>query len=287
MSDTSIELTTGEQSQEDIGIVNIPDEQEFDEEGNEKSEEKNQEGEESKIKRTYFSPDELTGADAVAAFTAAQALGFEVAYNYDTTKEVPEGYGIGILPINIRTHNDAGQSDGNRLVGVCIAAVPDPSHINSDPKGAEWIRSCITDRLLATVANAVRPRKGKMEIERANLPFAISHFLAGREREDLAAFQLIGPTFVKIFKEKMGVLQMSMPVLRKCLQSSVFAHSVLPGFSQENWETMLGAMIALCGTEKFAKADPALFTSWADTRDDTTGQEMHLDAFEAALADLA
>jgi hypothetical protein len=65
------------------------------------------------------------------------------------------------------------------------------------------------------------------------------------------------------------------------LQSSAFASSQFEKISQENWVTLLDAMVALANKKGL---DPAVLVNWKETRDETV---VDMDEDELDFSDFA
>ncbi len=213
------------------------------------------------VTKRYFSPDQLTEAQAVLSQIVEVAEEGEIKRNFKPEEPFPEGYGLAVIPLS-RRGNVPGA--GNITIGVAIAAIPDPEMVGSHDKGAEFIRAVITDTFISKVANACRPRADGTTAP--TIPFDIMDFLESRRgRESLKAFSEIAPRFVKALRQK-GIRYMTAQLLRQTLQSKQFAETQFEKIPQEAWQKVLDGMIVKA---REAQLDPAVLVNWKDTRDAT------------------
>ena len=222
------------------------------------------------IKREYFPPANLAAAqDAIqTAAAACAAIGKEPTTNFNFDDEFPAGYGIAIIPTR-------GRVGGETITTGCtIGAVPDPDKIANSEGGPEFIAAAILDKVIAKLANSVRP-KGEAGTIANSLPFSVHDFITSSKGagEGLATFRKLAPVYVKGLKEK-GLTFMSGPILRQILSSAAFAGQHWPKTPQTVWASLLDKMIVRA---RNANLDPAVLQTWKDTRDAAEVEVAELD----------
>lgn len=214
------------------------------------------------VDRCYFSPDKIVEANSYVA--KVLSTGVEIKRNFDPTKPIPEGYGLAVVPIAKRQVTP-GTGSGNVIVGVAVAAVPDPSLIVVHEKGEQFVRDVIMDHFLAKIANSVRPRKDGETA--ASMPIKVEDFIESRRgKESFKTFTEIAGKFVKGLRKK-GLKFMSQPILRQVCQSTAFAKERFEKIDQAVWIAVIGKMITAAKSENL---DPAILQNWLDTRDSET-----------------
>lgn len=231
------------------------------------------------LKRAYFGP---SNPDAAAravdnARAICEAHDLPVAFNWDAEHEnLPEGYGIGIVPITQRRENV-----GNVAIGCYIAGIPDPDTVLAHEKGEKWARSVMEGALLSKFANAARPRDGQPPM---SLPFSVEDFItSSRGDSGLAFFREHSSRYVKALNDLFRRRIMNATLLRQVLASAKFAEQQFPNVEQAKWEKVLDKMLAEAEREN---ADPGIIALWKRTRDETeiSVSDFGLDDLDEALS---
>lgn len=226
------------------------------------------------IKKAYFPPSELEAAEAYLNQCSDVT---DLEMNFKPENGITEGYGLAIFPISKRGEGD----EGNVVIGACAAEVPDFDMLVNHEKGAEFIRETVMDKLIAKVANAVRPRADGSKA--GSIPHSITDFLESqRGRENIKAFTATAPTMVKVLRKR-GIGFMHTGLLRQVLQSRQFAENQFPNIKQDTWLHVGQHMISLAKKDGI---DPAVIQNWLDNRENEAAVEVEDDAIEKALADL-
>lgn len=211
------------------------------------------------LKREYFSPNKAEAAsEAVAkAQVIANAHGLSVQANFDTSKPVPPGYGLAVVPVTQRRENE-----GIVPIGLYIAAIPSPALIAETDEGEKWCRDTLISALLNKFSNNVRPRDG----QDGTAPFTIDDFITNQTRDQgLSFYRECQPRYVKALKKK-GLRLMNGGLLKQCLASGSFARQQFPKIPQENWEWIIDRML---GEAKDNEVDSGIVAVWRKTRDET------------------
>jgi len=233
------------------------------------------------LRRTYFGPDELDQANSfvsnIQELEGADELDFKI--NFDPDDGPDDGFGILVAPISKRSE----KKEGNVIVGIVVAQIPDPATIMQAPKGNEFVRSTLVDHCAYKILNAVRPRDDGTEP--GTIPTSLNDFISSRKGrgESLAAFNAVAKKYVKALK-KMGVKYMTANLLRQVLASEEFAKREFPKVDQDKWEGLLKKMIA--DVESAGEHDPAILYHWLRNRQETTattGEDFDSSDFDALL----
>lgn len=221
------------------------------------------------IEKAYFASADIEAAGAAIATAQeiATANGIEVTYNFDIEKDFESGYGIAIDHIAKRGAN------GNEIVGILVAGVPDFETVNAFEGGADFIKDSVMEKMLAKLKNAVRPR-GEDNTVSASVPFTVTDFITSNRPEGiLIAFNALAPAYVKMLKKR-GLSLMTVAILRQTLQSSAFATQNFPKIDQAKWVTILDSMIAKATEEGKAVG---ILTDWKATRDSAELKDANVD----------
>jgi len=209
------------------------------------------------IARRSFSVDELENAQKYIgeAVAVAKAEGVEPIFNFDVNENLPEGYGLAVIPLTERV---AGQ--GNVTKGLCIAAVPSVNTILADDSGESWVVKQITDILVRNIKSAAMPSDdGSI----TSIPFKVQDFTTSTRSSALAAFNAVASLYVKALKDK-GLKFMSKGLLRQVLSSAAFAKQQFPRIGQDNWLVVIGSMKTHAAKEGL---DSGILSHWENTRD--------------------
>jgi len=199
---------------------------------------------------------------------ACTEANIEPVFNFDTNEELPEGYGLSILPLTERV---AGQ--GNVTKGVCIAAVPSVDSILAATGGDVWVRKQINTLLVRAIkAGATPSDDGSI----TSIPFSIADFTASRVSA-LAAFNAIAPLYVKALKDK-GLKFINKGLLRQVLASAAFAEQQFPRIDQANWELVIKSMTQAAAKENL---EAGILAHWSKTRN-----EVEVDTSDIDLSDI-
>ena len=209
------------------------------------------------VARRSFSVDELENAQAyiAKAVEAAQAENVNPVFNFDVNEELPNGYGLAVIPLTERV---TGQ--GNVTKGLCIAAVPSVNEILADDSGESWIIKQITDILVRNIKSAAMPSDDGTI---TSIPFKVVDFTTSTRSSALAAFNSVAPLYVKALKDK-GLKFMSKGLLRQVLSSAAFAEQQFPRIDQDNWQVVINSMKNHAAKEGI---DAGILTHWENTRD--------------------
>jgi len=209
------------------------------------------------VARKSFSVDDLQNAQSYIgkAVEAAKESGVEPVFNFDTSENIPEGYGLSVIPLTERV---AGQ--GNVTKGLCIAAVPSVDTILADDSGSSWVIKQITDILVRNIKSAAMPNEDGAI---TSIPFKVLDFTTSTRSSALAAFNAVATLYVKALKDK-GLKFMSKGLLRQVLSSAAFAEQQFPRIGQDNWQVVIKSMVAHTSKEGI---DKGILAHWAKTRD--------------------
>lgn len=236
------------------------------------------------LTREYFAAANLEAAQIAIGNAIAICDAHKIPYkfNFDTDLDMPDGYGIAIIPESERV-----AERGNVVIGCIIAAVPEPETIASDVAGAEWARNAVIAALLAKLSNTARAmRKPTSEI--TALPFSVTDFITSQRgsSEMLGTFNAMASMYVKGLKKK-GLDYMSKALLRSTLQSAEFAEQQFPRVPQANWENLLNMMVqraeqGILVDKVMTKFNPAIFKHWLETRASTEAHPVDVDFSDLA-----
>lgn len=210
------------------------------------------------VARKSFGADDLTNAQNYIGqvVEACNGAGVKPVFNFDTDAELPEGYGLSVIPLTERV---TGQ--GNVTKGVCIAAVPSVNTILSADSGENWVVNQINSILLRSIKSAATPSDdGSI----SSIPFKVEDFTTSTRSSALAAFNAVASLYVAALKQK-GLKFMSKALLRQVLSSADFAAQQFPKIDQENWQVVLKSMMAHASKEGI---DSGILTHWANTRNE-------------------
>ena len=212
------------------------------------------------VQKRYFGPDVLATEGQTYLGMVSSIPDVKISKNFD--EEIPAGFGVSIFPISRRG------AEGNEIIGVAVAAIPDPETIANHEKGSDFIRNVLISAFQAKVANAVRPRADGSTA--GSIPASIEDFITSqRGSGSLKTYTAMATVFVKTIK-KMGIKFMTSQILKQTLQSKAFAESQFPKIPQDGWEKILHAMVSKAANEGL---DPAILNHWLATRNDA---EMHI-----------
>ena len=221
------------------------------------------------IKKAYFPNAKL--ADAQVTIDAMNQVcadyNLAVVFNFDTEKEFPAGYGIGIIPI-------AKRSGGETVThGVAISAIPDVETVQLHENGSQFVIDAVIGNMMAKLANAVRPRGDNNETA-SSIPFTVEDFITSNRPEGvLLAFRTYANAYVKVLK-KGGLKLLTESILRQALQSKAFAEQQFPSVGQDKWLAILDNMIARAESDGMAVG---MLAEWKTTRDSATLQDEDVD----------
>jgi len=212
------------------------------------------------LKKQYFTPTQSDQASEAinVAVAACEASNGVVVFNFDTSKEVTEGYAIIVAPINQRNSESK-----NEVVGVSIGAVPTYDLFMTSPEGTAWIKEQTTNAILAKLANAVRPSTKTGEIS-ATRPYTITDFITSNRSDGvLVAYRTLAPKYIKALKAK-GITNLTDATFRQTLQSTAFAEATFEKIKQTTWVSIIHKMIASAEKEGMIAGS---LTEWIETRD--------------------
>ncbi len=239
------------------------------------------------VKREYFGPDEAEKAVEHVSKVMEVCPENSLLANFDfETEEVPDGWGIAVVPISKRIKDDKSGDTSTVNLGAVVARVPSPELILDDEKGKEFVRRVLMDNVFAQIASASRPDKDTGQIDReAFVPKELTDFITIRTKgEGLKTFNMLAPDVLKMLKKKSPALKfLNAALLRQALQNASWANSTLPNIPQEHWEALLKAMIALARKKE---ADPSILQQWLARRDQAEMEAVVVEDFDAAIASL-
>lgn len=232
------------------------------------------------LTRAYYPPANPDAMQAAVerAQTIAEANNLPLAFNWDAANDaLPDGYGIGIVPVTQRRENI-----GNVTVGVYIAGIPDPDTILAHERGEAWARETMERSLLAKLASAVRP--GRTDTGPLSVPFSVEDFIIPSNRDQgLAYFRERSAHYVKALNELFKRKIMNGTILRQVLASRAFAEQQFQKVDQRAWEHVLDKMVEEATA---AGKDPGIIRVWRDTRNETdlTPEDFDLSELDSVLA---
>jgi hypothetical protein len=215
------------------------------------------------VEKTYFSPSEIGGDRFNALAANIASTGVKPKDNLDG-KDIPEGYGLLVLPISKRVNNE------NKTTGVAICAVPDFQHAanftddGGNALGRTFIENSYYNALAVKLGNAVRERKNGQAAETIPLR-EIEFFTTMRGGDSVKSFSKLAPLFVSALR-KQGLRSITQQTLRMCLTSQPFATQQHPKVPQEAWEKVLHTMIREAEKQSLPTE---VFANWLATRNET------------------
>lgn len=238
------------------------------------------------VRREYFGPDQTEKAVEHVSKVVEVCPEDALVANFDLENdEVPEGWGIAVVPISKRIKDESGEGKTINL-GVCIAKVPSPELILEDEAGRDFVRRTLMDNCISQVASAARPDKdtGKIDAE-TFVPKELKDFITIRTKgEGLKTFNSLAPDVLKLLKKKSPALKyLNTQLLRQALQNAAWAKTTLPNIPQSHWEGLLNAMIALARKKEM---DPSILQQWLSRRDQAEMEAITVEDFDAAIASL-
>lgn len=209
------------------------------------------------VSRRSFTADDLESAQTYigAAVQAAKLSEVEPVFNFDTNENLPEGYGLSVIPLTERV---AGQ--GNVTKGLCIAAVPSVQTILQSDSGNAWVVKQLNDILIRSIKSAATPSDDGAI---SSLPLKVEDFTTSTRSSALAAFNAVASLFVKALKDK-GLKFMSKGLLRQVLSSAAFAEQQFPRIGQDNWVIVINSIMSHAAKEG---VDAGILKHWLTTRD--------------------
>lgn len=229
------------------------------------------------LRREYVAPGSL--ADNVqrigSVMQATQLLGLPLTHNYDPSEEIPEGYGIGIIPIP----RNKGATEKREVCGVCIGIVPDVTLVRETDGGEQFMRDNITRALLGKLANAVR---GVIDNEEVNPPATVADFITNaRAAESLDAFNKVHVSVLAALKQT-GLTGLNKGKFRRVLEIAAYAEQMYPNVAQTQWEGVIDMLLNLAAD---AGMDPGAMASWKRTR--TAATQASTDTFDLTALNAA
>lgn len=218
-----------------------------------------------------FAADDLQNAQAYVekVINICSRENLEPVFNFDTTEELPAGYGLSVIPLTTRVPNK-----GNVTKGVCIAAVPSVESILASEGGSAWVVKQIGAILTRAVKVSAAPSD---DGEITSIPFKINDFISSTRSSALAAFNAIASIYVKALKDK-GLKFINKGLLRQVLSSAAFAEQQFPRIGQSNWELVLSSMKAHAAKDGL---EAGILNHWIKTRD-----QIEVDTGEIDLSDI-
>lgn len=244
------------------------------------------------IEAAFFYPDQF---DAAQQYMAKIMTVCSPRFNWQVKDgeqhNIPDGFGLTIIPIMRRADKKAGEVEGNKVKDVIVAQVPTPETILAHQLGDSFIRRTLLDTLdqrLVTFFKSVDSDDEATEADWQEMPTSLEQFLMPKPRgEGLKSFAKLGPKFVKQFKAN-RLLDMTLDTLKSCLQSSDAAERIYPDYPQSVWQRTLKAMIKLAPAyEEKGKSIPLptqIFQHWLDTRDETAAVHVSEEVFDKVFA---
>ena len=257
---------------------------------------------ETGVEKAYYSPADMENANTMMAYIEANIPAKQIVRNFtvadDGSFEVPEGFGLHIVPLSKRVANE------NRVIGVALAVAPDFENVLLETNdagetelrdvGLSLFRDLWQDTCAAKIANAVRPRgEGSIKLgEASNMPRTFEHFIEGRRRgENVQSYTLLQRPIVAALKDK-GFAIMSSGILRRALSSAAFAKEQFPEVEQDQWVLILSLFEKRADaykekvkdnasgtvTEVAKPLDKTIFAKWRNTRNEVVeSQEVNAD----------
>jgi hypothetical protein len=230
------------------------------------------------IKKAYFPSAKLADAQTTidAMNTVCSEYGLAVVFNFDTEKEFPAGYGIGIVPISKRSGGET------VTLGVAIAAIPDIETVQEHDNGNQFVIDAVIGNMMAKLANAVRPRGDNNETA-SSIPYSVDDFITSNRPEGvLLAFRTYAGAYVKVLK-KGGLKLLTESILRQALQSKAFAEQQFPKVGQDKWLAILDNMIARAEKDGIAVG---MLADWKTSRDSATLSDDDVDLSDLDFDDI-
>jgi hypothetical protein len=223
------------------------------------------------VEKKHFGAEQLeAGSNYINEVMAiCERENVEPIFNFDPSGDLPEGYGLAVIPLQKRI-----PERGNLTFGIVVAAIPSVDVLMAEESGINYINKLITDALIRQVTVSAKPKDEGAEIA---IPFKVSEFVTTSRSSGLAAFNAVATDYVKALKTK-GLKFMSKVLLRQVLASAQFAEQQFPRLSQENWQLVLQSMIAHV---KQKGMESGVLQHWINTRD-----TVEIDVTEIDLSDL-
>jgi len=219
-----------------------------------------------------FLPSELEQAseEINSIVELCSSLNVEPVFNFDTEKDLPDNYGLSIIPLTERV-----LGVGMQVKGVCIAAVPTMTAIAEINGGQDWI----TKQIQAKIISSIKTASNKTDEDLTSIPFKVEDFISSGRNNGLSAFNSLATDYVKALKAQSKRLKfMTKPILRQVLSSSAYAEQQFSGVGQNNWVIVIKSMIAHATKEKL---NCDVFNNWLNTRD-----QIEVDTSEIDLSGL-
>lgn len=224
------------------------------------------------IKTQYFASQALNDAQTAinSAMEVAEEHGLDVTFGFDTEKDLPDGYGIVIGPINKRINGE------NTVIGVAVGGIPDLETVMNHDHGKQFVVDAVSGAMIAKFRNAVRPKADGSTA--SSVPFTVEDFITSSRPEGLLlAYRTFASTYVKALKNK-GLSFLTETILRQVLSNKAFAEQQFPSVPQEKWVYIIDSMIAKASEKGIAAG---MLAEWKNTRDSAT-----LDTGDVDLSDL-
>lgn len=206
----------------------------------------------------YFGPDKVGEASEYASKIAAYCESKQIPWfkNFDPSAELPAGFGILIQPVQKR---DKAKQE-LVLTDIVIASVPDIAAIESNEKGAHYLREILREAFGRRLKQAVvSAKKTKSTV---SLPDTLEGFIeAIRARSPLYTFNQLQERVRKSLDKK-GI-KVSKEMLQGVLMSASFAEQVFPNQKQAQWILVIDRMIQVAKSENL---DPSILDAWKTDR---------------------
>lgn len=224
----------------------------------------------SNLEKAYFQPANLEKAnDAIRkVMEICKANKVEPKWNFDAKADIEPGFGIAIIPTNIRDEN----LNKNITIGCWIAVIPTVAAVREDEKGAAFLDQSAQDKLITYFSNAVRPKKdketGQYMANPNSVPESVDDYIsAGRRESALKFFNEVADKYIKLLK-KSGFTNLKKDMFRQVLSSASFAKQIYAGVPQEQWEGLLKVMVS--EAENNPEYDAGMVLDWLKNRNETT-----------------
>lgn len=227
------------------------------------------------IRREFFYGPESENAmnDAIGKAQAACAAAtnpdtgqpITPVLNFDPNEDIPEGYGIAILPVDRKNPR---KGEKQLRVGLGIVAVPSQQLLRAseEPEVVNWVNDMLLQVCLNKVANSIRPREdGSLP---SSIPFSLHDFATTTRPQTTAVWNEVAPIMLKALQSRdVSFKGVTKDVFRRLLASAEYAKQTAPTIKQKTWALIIEKMKARA---KAMNLQTEIFDNMLRTRDEVT-----------------
>lgn len=177
---------------------------------------------------------------------------------------VPDGFGVMIVPITERDTSEKKLGNVTKAIGVYVVPTMDAVMAYGEGKGREFVVNAYEQALLRKLTPAVKTRRAGNDVA---LPSKLEEFVESqRGGTDGKAFTKLAPKMVAALKQR-GLSNINPNILKMVLSSKAAATALFPKFENSgNWVKVLNILIAEATKENL---DVTQMNNWLATRDQT------------------